>query len=381
MNNDKFMGIDKSTMHHQLNNNLVWNGEDRDNVMFTSNREDVFDFLTYTILIYNCSPWANIIYISIPQLARIMGYVPKSGKGKINDKIKQSLDRLRNNLFIEYKIVDKSYIIKVHVKNVCEHFFQLHYSTINKIIGLDTLIEDENGEVIDDTNKYLDKAKALYVYCYIVARMGYIDDESKISCCYPSYEEICEDCSIDKTTLTKLLRYFEMDDLLYTVNIGQVSKDGLFQNSNNYYTTSLDNISSIAKYSKTYYEAQGYKVKSRETQFNTLAREINKILVNTFRELNIRDRDNANNSEYVQLKPIYVKMIDFTFKSFLGELKVDYEGFKNWMNSKSYLDSKYKNAVKAKNMMFLLDLPCMNIEFLNHVKNVLEGVTYLFKLK
>lgn len=381
-NNNKFMGIDNSTMHHQLNNNLVWNGENKEDVMFTSNREDVFDFLVYTILIYNCSPYLRVCTTNIKHMATLMGYKPKSGKGNINDKIKQSLDRLDDRYLIEYKIEDDLYQIKVNIPKSKEHFFVLHYSTINTILGLEFNMIDDNGEVLDTTKKYVDRAKALYTYCYIVSRMSYIDEEGKVLCSYPTYEEICKDCSISYTKLTKLLRLFEMDGILYTINIGSLKNidDGSIINTNNYYTTNLENFNTISKYAKGYYSNLGYDVNNKKYMTKKLCKDIDNTLYNIFKHLNTKDSENEENKDYIPYSPLFVTLVNQSFKDFLKSINISYDEYKAFLVGELFNKHK-KDGIKSKSVLFLSNRLDISVVYLNHFKNVIDGINELFIVK
>ena len=380
-NNNKFMGIDNTTMHHQLNNNLVWNGENKEDVMFTSNREDVFDFLVYTILIYNCSPYFRVCTTNIKHMATLMGYKPKGGKGKINDKIKQSLDRLDDRYLIEYKIEDDLYQIKVNIPKSKEHFFILHYSTINTILGLEFNMIDDNGEVLDTTKKYTDRAKALYTYCYIVSRMSYIDEEGKVLCSYPTYEEICEDCGISKTTLTKLLRLFEMDGILFTVNIGTLKgADGSIINTNNYYTTNLENFNAISKYAKGYYSNLGCDVNNKKYMTKKLCKDIDNTLYNIFKHLNTKDSENEGNKDYIPYSPLFVTLVNQSFKDFLKSVNISYDEYKAFLVGDLFNKHK-KDGIKSKSILFLSNRLDVSVVYLNHFKNVIDGINELFIVK
>ena len=383
MENNKFMGIDNATMHHQLNNNLVWNGENREKVMFTSSREDVFDFLTYTILIYNCSPYFRVCTTNIKDMVTLMGYKPKSGKGNINDKVKQSLERLDDRYLIEYKIENDLYKIKVNIPKSSEHFFLLHYSTINTILGLEFNMIDDNGEVLDSTKKYVDKAKALYTYCYIVARMGYIDGENKVSCCYPTYEEICEDCGISRTTLTKLLRFYELDGILYTINIGSLKNidDGSIVNTSNYYTTSVENFNIVSKYAKVYYKGLGYDVNNKKYMTKKLCREIDDTLYNIFKQLKTRDDENEQNKDYIPYVPLFVTLVNLSFKNFLNLVDIVEDEYKAFLEEELYRERKKANGIKSKNILFLSSRSDIDVVYLNHFKNVIDGINELFIVK
>ena len=59
----KFLGVDRKSMYHSIPNNLVWNGEDKGNVLFKPTDEGQFDFLVYTTMIYNSNPMGCFILI------------------------------------------------------------------------------------------------------------------------------------------------------------------------------------------------------------------------------------------------------------------------------------------------------------------------------
>lgn len=368
----KFLGVDRKSMYHSIPNNLVWNGEDKGNILFKPTDEGQFDFLVYTTMIYNSNPM-GMFYTNINRIARLLGYKPRTGKGNINERIKQSLDRLKDSWSIRYEIEDSLYCIQVMIPDNEKHFFKLHYYTIEKILGLD-YINKEDTEILG-ASKYKNKSKALYVYCYIVARMnnikvdGYYDN---INCCYPSMEEICSDCNIgDKSYLIKLLKYFELDRILFTTNIGQVRNGHLISNANNYYTLDIRDIYGVGYYARGYYFSKGYNADD-EAFKKVLAKEINDLAVGGCEKLFKKDKQKAL---------LYVDRINAEFKIFLQEADLKNEDYIEWENSNGQFRSKYRGILNAKNLLYLFDNWKVKIEFLYHVRNCIEAIAIMYEVK
>lgn len=368
----KFLGIDRKTMYHSIPNNLVWNGEDKDNILFKATDVGQFDFLVYTVIVYNSNPM-GIFYTNINRMARLLGYKPRTGKNNINDRIKQSLERLKENWSLDYKIEDGLYCIQAMIPENEKHFFKLYYYTIEKILGLD-YINKEDIEILG-ASKYKNKSKALYVYCYIVARMNNIKVENysdTISCCYPSIKEICNDCNIgDEGYLIKLLKYFELDRILFTTNIGQIKNGILISNANNYYTLNIDNIYGACYYSKGYYYSRGYNIDDENFKI-TLAKEINELAIGGAEKLFKTDKQKAL---------LYIDRINAEFKILLQEANLKIEDYNEWENSNGQFRSKYRNILNAKNLLYLFDNWKVKVEFLNHVKNCIEAIAIMYEVK
>ena len=376
--NGKFIGIEVDSMFHTIPNNLVWDNEGKGNVLFEPTDEGQFDFLIYITAIYNCNP-VGMFYTNISKIARLIGYKPRSGKGNINDRIKQSLDRLRDNHSILYEIEDGLWSIQVLLKENEKYFFKLHYCTIEKILGLN-YINREDSELLGVT-KYENKSKALYVYCYILARMNNINIDGykdNINCCYPTMEEIMKDCNIgNKNYLIKLLRYFELDRILFTTNIGQLKNNNLINNASNYYTTNLNDIYGISYYSKGYYFNKGYDL-NEEAFKKGLAKEIQELAYEGAMKLYTKDKSN----KYApQLFKLYTDRINAEFTILLQECNLSLEEYKEWENNNGQFTSKYRTILNIKPILFMFNNWKIKTEFLYHVKNCIEAIAMMYGVK
>ena len=390
LKNNKFLGIELNKAHHQMDNRLVWspNGE---NILFKSTPEETFDLMLYVTLVYHVSVM-GVVESTIPRLAKKMGYKPRNGKGNINDKIKKSIERLADNMFIEYYIDEKIYCIKLNVRTSEKQFFRLHYYTIDKILGIG-FIDDLDAEIIEGNTKYTDRAKALYVYCYLCARMSYqtrmkynfngdADDgeEMKFAISYPSYEEICEDCSISKSTLIKLIRYFELDNLLFTANIGLLKMDNEKAMANNYYVLNYEDLAEANQFALKFYKGNGYDVTDRNVQKVYLADKISKVIKKGADELALRDAEHKGEKGYVPYRPLYLDRVDAQFDRLFTKLGITEDMYKAYIVSKKYMDSPYKAKIKHKKVLFLLSRVETNVEFLNHCKNCFEAINIMYKI-
>lgn len=254
---DKFCGIATNELFHKVNNNFVreYNGIH----YFKPTAEGQMDYMVYIALLSKINAYEEV-EISLNRLVESIGYKPKTGKGKINEKVRESLKRLE----YDYKLIvpaptstDKYLMLEVRVLEVQERFFKLNLNNIRKILNSSFKLRSD-----DFTNKYTDKAKALYVYSYLLSMFGVHETTSigvTFNGCYPNMDKICKDCNVTKEYLLKLLAYFEFDGLIYTANVGAI--DGSTYKANNYYTDSLSGLSGAYTYATAYLDQNKLNIK------------------------------------------------------------------------------------------------------------------------
>ena len=118
-NNKVFCGLDTNTLFQKMDNNFVY-AQNKEDIIFEPNSEGQLDFALWVSLIFNANP-LGLISKSLNGLARMLGYVPKSGKGKINEKIK-----INHQLsFFQKTHVQRIILKKFHTCNICLFYLLL----------------------------------------------------------------------------------------------------------------------------------------------------------------------------------------------------------------------------------------------------------------
>ena len=385
-NNKVFCGLDTNTLFQKMDNNFVY-AQNKEDIIFEPNSEGQLDFALWVSLIFNANP-LGLISKSLNGLARMLGYVPKSGKGKINDKIKKSLDRLQDRMYLNYNYVDNEYNIVIDLSPQDGSFFKLYYSNIVKILNLDNYMFDmsEEARIKRELTHYKDRTKALYIYCYLLSRMGIkqVDinkNTQNIEVCYPTLEQISEDCNVDIKTLRRLLALFEMDGLIYTTNIGNVLLDNvIIPQSNNYYTTSISCLNGTFRYSEVYYLTNGYKVSNYDDTNKKIVKDISNLLSKATKKLS--DAKFNIDGKGIKVLPIFDKMVENNFNNILNssiDTNVNKDDFELYMEKKLYQKSKHSKTTKNKSLLYLMDKSTMPTTLI-HYRNTLRGILVLFGL-
>jgi len=214
-------GIHKDNVFYKFHNNFVRGN--KSDYYFEPTKEGQLYYMVYISLVY-ISNNDNQFCVPINKIIKSMGLVPQSGKGRTTDKVRQSFDRLERMGLIEIEELEKTYISgEVILPNIDTRFFQLYERNLKMIMNDLYARFNEQDKFI---SKYEDKAKAMYVYSYILSMMGKHkttgDGYYEPTLCFPSFDKICKECNISRSYLAKLLAYFEYDGLIYTVNIGYI---------------------------------------------------------------------------------------------------------------------------------------------------------------
>lgn len=373
---NRFCGIETDKLFHKVNNNFV---RECSNVhYFKATQEGQFDYMVYIALLSKMNAYREC-EISLNRLVESIGYKPRSGVGNINYKVKQSLDRLE----YDYKLIisakestDKYLMLEVIVLEVEERFFKLNLNNIRKILNNSVF----NINKADFSNKYNDKAKALYVYSYLLSMFGVHETTTvtvKFHGCYPNMNKICAECNVTKEYLLKLLAYFEYDGLIYTANNGIIKEfDGGTYKSCNYYTDSLVGLVGAYEYAKGYLDQYQYSYNSNYKQCKALLVEINELFNETY--------DKLTEQELICFKEHNKLMFENTINEVNKLYKdVSKDNFEKFIVNREYLNLKLYKANKdsKKTMLYLASIQDINVMLLTHFRNKLKALIYMYQVR
>lgn len=356
---DKYNGVKKEESFMRFGNNLIGSGE---NVIFKPTTEGKFDFMVYVALLTLCN-YEYYFLTNIKQLVQYLGYKPNGKKGRINEKVELSIHRLCT----EYQLID------LHYEDECmegevglvsndECFFKMY---LHKLGNIYNSFRYKNGN-----NKYKDKASAIYLYSYLLSMMSEHNPYNLHTFygCFPSIEVICKDCNISKGSVTKLLKYFEYDKLIYVARYEKVeSNNKSLSNGSNYYTNDKKYLLEAYYYSQGFYNSKEWKVKSGSYYTKMLCNDLDNLLKTSFKELKTIDKNIL-----VEFKK------DMQFK-FLDILK-DF-GLKGYNDFDTKI-SKHNEITKVKQILFLAEQKeDWGYVLLTHFKNIILALQYKYGLK
>lgn len=373
---NRFCGMATSELFHKINNNFVreYNGIH----YFKPTQDGQMDYMVYIALLSKMSIFKQV-EISLNRLVETIGYKPRSGANNINNKVKESLDRLE----YEYKLIirspkstDKYIMLEVIVLDVAERFFKLNMYKIDRILN-DSLFKLNKH---DFNSKYKDKAKALYVYSYLLSMFGAHETTTigiTFNGCYPNMDKICKDCNITKEYLLKLLAYFEYDGLIYTANMGNIGEfDGGTYKACNYYTDSLSGLNGAYTYAKGYLDQYEYEYNGNYKQCKMLLAEIEELFKESYSKL--KDKEIVNFKEHYKLM----------FKDTLNQVAeifpdVSLDNFNKFILNRDYLNlSFYKHCKESKKgMLYLASIKMYNVLLLTHFRNKLKALMYMYNIR
>ena len=369
---DKFCGIATKELFHKVNNNFVreYNGIH----YFKPTQDGQMDYMVYIALLSKINAYEEV-EISLNRLVESIGYKPKTGKGKINEKVRESLKRLE----YDYKLIvpaptsnDKYLMLEVRVLETEERFFKLNLNNIRKILNSSFKLRSD-----DFTNKYTDKAKALYVYSYLLSMFGVHETTTvgiTFNGCYPNMDKICAECNVTKEYLLKLLAYFEFDGLIYTANVGAI--DGSTYKANNYYTDSLSGLYGAYTYATAYLDQHKYTYNSNYKQCKALLLEVNNLFNEAYGKL--------TDKEIICFKEHCKSMAENTIREaseIFNDVSID--GYRHFIINREYLTMKlYKqNQHILIDLLYLASIYHYNVLLLTHFKNKLKALIYLYEIR
>lgn len=212
----------------------------------------------------------NLVNITLDKLISDCGYVPKTGKGKTNEKFKNSLIFLQENDIIKCDIdlntIRTKDLLTIKVKSFerDKSHIALFYSSYKKIM--------------EDNVKITMKENMLLLYLHIKRGIGAKNTFGREI----KYKSITNDtlmkkCTISKDTLSGCLKELTGIGLIYYDNIGYVIKNDTVKKASNVYTLEYDNLDIGLKASKKYYKDRGYTFESRGSKLNKVNEEYEEI--------------------------------------------------------------------------------------------------------
>lgn len=327
MKNDNFI---------MLPNNLVWSHEDKDKTIYNMFGDKVPYIISYLVSIRDRR---SISRFSIRDIIESCNYKVDSHKGKSVDKFKELLSLLQTYKYIECNIdlskVKVNDLIKCKVSldfKTKEVTFKDNDETIieNKFTEFFKIDIDEYYRLIENTSK-LDTCTLVNIYFYIVARLRHEDNKAIV--CYMSNEEILNDLSISKNTLTKYLTYLKDNEFICFDNVGNVENNGKIIHTRNVYALDKDNLKLGLEESKVYYTLQGYTILGNNTK--NVVMTING-LKGRIKQLKAQGKDTSKMEEKLQEELNKIKPKDETISD---------EELEEVLNSKGRSDKElFKNG-------------------------------------
>lgn len=365
------LGLKKDEIFFKFKNDFVRNKESRH--YFEPNSEGQLEYIVFISLLYH-SNMDDSFDIRINKLVKSIGYKPRTGVGNINDKVKKAIERLEEKRLVEIYEIDKTFVSgDIILPKTEEYFFKCNMSNIFKIMN--DLYSKLSSD--DYANKYNDKGKAIYVYTYLISMMGNhrtTEGDTNWYGCFPSFKQICKDCNVSESYLLKLLAYFEYDGLIYTSNLGQVSsRDGVVQNSSNYYTNDFSYLSLSRTFAKAYCDKHSYSYAKYKKRTGQLLDEITEML----QKRNLK----LDEPNIIKFKEHLLLMIKDTINN---ASKVYYDinmdKVNMYIGNKEYLDSKFYNKEINKILLFIADNQNCSIELLTHIRNKIKAMLYMYEI-
>lgn len=165
----------------------------------------------------------GISFFSIEDIITTYGFKPDSHKGKINEQIHNCIRFLISKDIIE---VDSN-IDKIKPKELIRCKYNYDTSSFRKI--------DYNAvrAIVSIEDKKIDRAKLLFYYSYLCARMYKRKEGAELrsnggvaESCYPSYETITKDIGLSDTVIKKY------NDILVDMNLIRIGNAGLYYYAN-----------------------------------------------------------------------------------------------------------------------------------------------------
>ena len=369
---DSLTGISKKEIFIKISNNFVREIDGK--IQFTNSSEHQLDYLVYMTLISKMTILDDF-NVTLNTLIETMGFKPRTGKGSITERVKSSLDRLQ----LEHRLIRYEYKNAKEIQGSFvpldpdKKFFKIKLINLMHLLSNNIFKMNEN----DNLDKYTDKAKTIYVYSYLLSLMGNHKTTEAIihwRGCFPSLEQICRDCNVSKEFLLKQLAYFEYDGLIFTTNIGYVSKDKSKMNACNYYTDDMRYLSSSYIYARAYYDMNGYK----HSKYYYCVKDI----LSEIKELLEKSSNRLNKKELSRFKPFYRLIIENTLR--MSEkyfIDISYEKSQQYIESQEFLKTKFEGFNGLPVLLFVADNRDAAVPLLYHLKNKLKALMYLYDIR
>lgn len=244
----------------QFPNYLVWNYKKSTDTLIHEYGDKILHILSY--LDGGVTRLEDVTF-SIENMIVSCGYIPKSGKGNINDQFRSIIIDLVSKGILEVKNNKDISTCKITDFVRCEY---IPFAEKDKLKGFFPVKHDNYLKIVNDDTK-LNKLTLLKIYYYILARLNRRKDDKlkdvsatggKAEVFWDSFYNICKDLDINDNTLTKYLEYLKELELICYGNIGMVQKNDVQSTANNVYAVDKAELKEGLNQSKLWHEDNGY---------------------------------------------------------------------------------------------------------------------------
>ena len=301
-----------------ITNNIIRNDVNKDKISLINTDKNIISVITYLSMKMN-SNYETIF--KLEELIKFLGYTPKTGKGKINDKIKDSLKWLQDKKIItcqqdlkqikpkEYVLINTYFnkLLKKQDKDKKEQFTKIYYENFVKIFN----------------SKYKNKIDLFNVYANLLSRKFPHEFNGNIKCemCFPSIEQISDDVNISRPTLINILKELQELKLVFFDTIGDIKSDmNGFITANNVYVFKKEDLENALTLSrKHYYESGFFETKNRKQLSEEEKAEKNRRKV---RKSRLKKRINEGKATQEEIEE-YEQLCKFTNKNKINQQNND----------------------------------------------------------
>lgn len=222
-------------MFVMLPNNIFINSNNKESIIKELNSKYIGGILNYLA-------WKKDIEgmsaFSVEDIIRSLGMKPNSHKGKINEKIFDTIIDLRDREYINKLIINKK-----HYNGFSSCMLNiLSLNSDNTAYNYIKITDYEKNRIFNYDKQKIDKIMLFNLYCHLKARMYKRENNYSLSItggkaqvCYPSYESIENDILIKPSTIKKYIDILSDIDLIRYDNAGTYIKDGNKYKSSNTY--------------------------------------------------------------------------------------------------------------------------------------------------
>lgn len=328
-----------------LPNNLFYTKDDTKSIFKLTNNHKTILVLDYLHINTNR---LGITKFTISDIITSYGFKPRTGRGNINEQIRNILIQLQKNDVIDIvgdidlSTVNINKLISCNYKGISKNndgdnveFTTVDYDICHKILAY----RDDN----------IDNVKLLFHYCYLACRMhkrkkgeSLSKDGGRAEVCYPSYEDITNNTNLKSDTIK------QYNDILLKNNVLRIGNCGLY-----YYRSDKNKIQKESPNFYTFVSDEDLKIQNdKDTNwYNNL-----KSAMDFYKNSN-DDKVFSNSREYKSNKSVsnYIARIEQLEK----EMKATKEQIKK---KNSLLQSKNMNT----------NITDLKVEIEKRYKNIIQ---------
>lgn len=256
-------------------------------------------------------------FLNINDLVTELGYKPDRHKGKINSKIKDTLQYLVNIGCVEcledintiradkyFKVFVDTDILLSKKEGKKNNFAKLDYKVIDKIFKSETKHK---------------KTQLFNVYVNLLSRKFPHEFNGNIKCemCFPSLEQISEDINMSINTIKLILKELQELKLVFYDTIGDIKSDmNGFITANNVYVFKKEDLENALTLSrKHYYESGFFETKNRKQLSEEEKAEKNRRKV---RKSRLKKKINEGKATQEEIEE-YEQLCNFTNKNKINQ--------------------------------------------------------------